>query len=92
MKRIALLALLALASCGDPTDPVIVTESPIIVNYPAGSVCQWPVSAMSPCGPYPNRLGRCYTTYGDQAVGCKWSITGPVSYYVTCVVNCNLYR
>lgn len=100
MKTLALLVSLAslvLVSCGSapPADEGPATEPPSpptleysVVYYPAGSVCMFPVAAMGSCSSTYPRLGKCWTYYGDQAVGCKWPVTGPVSYYVTCVLSC----
>lgn len=88
MKHIALLAFLALASCGTvPDDSVAGTESELI-TYPAGTICAWPVAWKSACAAFPNRLAVCGTTT-EQVVGCKWAITGPISYYRTCVLSCS---
>ncbi len=91
MKKFVLLALLALASCGvAPTaaDDATVTESEL-VTYPSGTVCPVPpVQVGYFCAPLPNRTMRCYTSWGEQVVGCKWPVSGPISYYRLCVLAC----
>lgn len=88
MKKIAMLALLALASCGaPPADDVTTTESPVLY-YPTGTVCPMPPAWWAGQCSSGGRIAICITKTGEQVIGCKFPITGPVSYYLTCVASC----
>lgn len=89
----ATILALSLVSCGDvpPAADVTVTESELI-TYPTGTICPSSVYGHW-CAPYPNRLMRCWNgNTGEQVTGCRLPVTGPISYYRTCVVECTIYR
>ncbi len=84
-----LIAPLSLTSCGtEPVEDVTVTESPLI-TYPTGTMCPFTVNVGVYCAPLPNRTMRCWQgSNGEQVVGCKWPVTGPIGYNRLCVLSC----